>query len=79
MEHFIIMIVKLNFFLVVMHLFHEGEKKLQERMGLSQDISQEMEQYITKNMPKQHQVFFSELFYFIIGSIDTKGRYNHSS
>ncbi len=53
--------------------FHKGEKAIQSRIGLSDDIEAIGRRVIRSFMPEQHQVFFSQLPFIVMGGIDDQG------
>jgi len=53
--------------------FHKGEKMLHSHIGLSDEIEAMGRKVIRSFMPDQHRVFFSQLPYIVIGSVDEQG------
>lgn len=53
--------------------FHKGEKAIQNRIGLSDDIEAIGRRVIRSFMPEQHQVFFSQLPFIVMGGVDDQG------
>jgi len=53
--------------------FHQGEQKLQDRIGLKERQEALGMRIIRPYMPDQHREFFEQLPYMIIGSVDADG------
>lgn len=53
--------------------FHEGEQRLQSRVGKREVMEQFGRQVIRNHMPEQHRQFFSELRYLVVGGVDKDG------
>lgn len=53
--------------------FHQGEKILQQRIGLSDKIEAMGRKVIRSFMPDQHRQFFAQLRYVAMGSVDEEG------
>lgn len=54
--------------------FHEGEKQLQERTGSRERMEQLGRRVIRDHLPEQHQVFYGNLSYLFVGSVDAAGQ-----
>lgn len=54
--------------------FHEGELALQERSGVRERIDRASRRMIRDFMPEEHRLFFEELPFLVIGSLDARGR-----
>jgi len=55
-------------------LFHEGERRLQERLGVRDKIEMIGGRLIRDFMPDEHREFFAELPWMLVGSVDAAGR-----
>ncbi|MBV1876797.1 MAG: pyridoxamine 5'-phosphate oxidase family protein [Pseudomonadales bacterium] len=53
--------------------FHQGEKKIQQRLGVRQSMEQFGRKVIRDHMPQQHQDFYAQLAYLFIGHVDAQG------
>ncbi|KAJ3310096.1 hypothetical protein HDU76_003452 [Blyttiomyces sp. JEL0837] len=56
------------------HTFHKGEAILQKHMGVRQWTEEHMSAIIRPAMPEQHQLFFNQLPYMLMTTIDLDGR-----
>jgi predicted pyridoxine 5'-phosphate oxidase superfamily flavin-nucleotide-binding protein len=54
--------------------FHEGERLLQERLGVRDQIERVGSRVIRDYMPDEHRTFFAHLPWILVGSIDAQGR-----
>lgn len=54
--------------------FHHGEQSVQARMGVREHAELLGSQFILNYLPAQHQEFYAQLPYLLVGSIDTSGR-----
>jgi predicted pyridoxine 5'-phosphate oxidase superfamily flavin-nucleotide-binding protein len=54
--------------------FHEGERLLQERLGVRDKIETIGSRIIRDFMSDEHRAFFAQLPWILVGSIDTAGR-----
>ena len=55
-------------------VFHEGECQLQARVGVRDRMAALGEQVIRSFMPEQHRLFFAQLPFAIVGSVDATGQ-----
>lgn len=53
--------------------FHAGEQALQSRLGVRQQIEEQGQRIIRDYLIEQHQQFFSQLSYIIVGAVDFTG------
>lgn len=53
--------------------FHEGEKQIQQRLGVGEKMESLGRRYVRKYMPEQHQGFYQNLPYVFIGYVDDDG------
>lgn len=54
--------------------FHPGECKIQERLGVRDQVEALGRRLIHDHMPDQHRIFYSKLPMLLVGSIDEAGR-----
>lgn len=54
--------------------FHEGERRLQERLGVRDKIEMIGGRIIRDFMPDEHRAFFAQLPWMLVGSVDAVGR-----
>lgn len=54
--------------------FHPGERSVQERSGMRERIERAGRRMIRDFMPEEHQLFFEELPFLVVGSLDDRGR-----
>ncbi|MCM5682642.1 pyridoxamine 5'-phosphate oxidase family protein [Schlegelella sp. S2-27] len=54
--------------------FHAGERELQARAGLRERMAEIGARVIRDFMPDQHRELFDKLPFFVVGSLDEKGR-----
>jgi uncharacterized protein len=54
--------------------FHSGELIVQERSGMRQRIERAGRRMIRDFMPDEHRLFFEELPFLVVGSLDDRGR-----
>ncbi len=54
--------------------FHDGERLLQERLGVRDKIEMIGSRVIRDFMPDEHRLFFAELPWMLVGSVDARGR-----
>lgn len=54
--------------------FHEGERAIQERVGVRDRISEVGSRVIRNYMPDQHRQFFTQLPFLIAGTVDSAGQ-----
>ena len=53
--------------------FHEGERELQTRVGVRDQLEDMGQRFIRGYLPDEHREFYEQLPYLIIGSIDPAG------
>ena len=53
--------------------FHVGEKEAQTRMGVREQIEKMGNRMIRDHLPKQHQDFYRQLPFLVVGTIDQSG------
>jgi len=53
--------------------WHEGEKCLQEKVGVSKQMETLGPNIIRPFMPEQHRAFFEQLAFVVVGSVDARG------
>ena len=58
----------------VMSPFHEGEREIQTRLGVRDQLEDIGQRFIRSYMPDEHREFYEQLPYLLIGSIDESGR-----
>ncbi len=54
--------------------FHRGEKEIQSRLGIAENMDRLGRRMIHDHMPEEHQAFFSHLPVLAVGTIDSVGR-----
>ncbi len=54
--------------------FHRGEQLVQERSGARERVERAGRRMIRDYMPDEHRIFFEELPFLVVGSIDDGGR-----
>jgi ferredoxin-NADP reductase/predicted pyridoxine 5'-phosphate oxidase superfamily flavin-nucleotide-binding protein/ferredoxin len=54
--------------------FHRGERAIQSRLGVREQMEQQGRRFIRDHLPEQHSMFYRGLPYVLVGSIDDKGR-----
>jgi predicted pyridoxine 5'-phosphate oxidase superfamily flavin-nucleotide-binding protein len=54
--------------------FHEGERAVQERVGVRDRMERLGGRIILDFMPQQHRLFFEEQPFVVVGSLDAEGR-----
>lgn len=55
-------------------VFHEGECLIQARAGVLDRMAALGEQVMRTSMPEQHRIFFAQLPFVIVGSVDVEGQ-----
>jgi predicted pyridoxine 5'-phosphate oxidase superfamily flavin-nucleotide-binding protein len=55
-------------------IFHEGERSLQEQVGVAERLARIGPQAIRGRLPEQHRLFFGQLPFLLIGSVDERGQ-----
>src|SRR5215831_14264835 len=50
--------------------WHEGERVAHARLGLSERMAELGERVLRNFMPDQHRLFFSQLPFLVVGSVD---------
>jgi len=56
------------------HTFHEGERALQELVGVRERLEEIGPRVIRNFMPEQHREFFTQLPFVVAGSVDVHGQ-----
>ena len=54
--------------------FHPGERQVQERLGVRDEMEDFARRVVRNYMPDQHREFYAELPFVLIGSVDGQGR-----
>ncbi|GJL73361.1 MAG: hypothetical protein NMNS01_25600 [Nitrosomonas sp.] len=54
--------------------FHHGEREIQARLGVREQVEDIGQRFIRDYMPDQHRAFYAQLPFLFIGTIDKKGR-----
>ncbi len=54
--------------------FHRGEREIQARLGVREQIEGIGQRFIRDFMPDEHRAFYAQLPFLLIGSIDRTGR-----
>ena len=54
--------------------FHPGEQEIQTRLGMRDEIEDIGQRFIRDHLPEQHQEFYANLPYLVVGSVDDAGR-----
>ncbi len=54
--------------------FHHGEREIQERVGVRDQVEGIGQRFIRDYMPDQHREFYEQLPILLMGSIDRTGR-----
>lgn len=54
--------------------WHAGEKQLQQRAGVAERMETFGRKVIRDHMPEQHRVFYRQLPFVLLGSVDAEGR-----
>jgi predicted pyridoxine 5'-phosphate oxidase superfamily flavin-nucleotide-binding protein len=53
--------------------WHEGERAMQERLGMAERMAEVGPRLIRGHMPDQHREFFEQLPFVLVGSVDERG------
>ncbi|MGJ3250787.1 MAG: pyridoxamine 5'-phosphate oxidase family protein [Elainellaceae cyanobacterium] len=53
--------------------FHPGEQAIQERLGGREKMEDFGRRVIREFLPEQHQQFYAQLSYFLVGTVDSEG------
>jgi uncharacterized protein len=53
--------------------FHAGELAIQARFGAQERMDKQARRMVRDYLPEQHQQFFAQLSYLIVGTVDTVG------
>lgn len=53
---------------------HDGERAVQQRVGVHERMGEVMSQVVRNHMPEQHRELFCKLPTLLVGSVDTQGR-----
>jgi uncharacterized protein len=54
--------------------FHEGERAVQQRVGVAEKVASSGRRVIRNAMPDQHREFFAQLPFVLAGSVDQEGQ-----
>ena len=54
--------------------FHQGEREIQSRLDMREQIEDVGQRFIRDYLPDQHREFYRELPYLVVGSVDADGR-----
>ncbi|MGC6328556.1 pyridoxamine 5'-phosphate oxidase family protein [Rhizorhabdus sp. FW153] len=54
-------------------VWHEGERRIQERLGVAERIAEVGTRVIRDHMPDQHRAFYAQLPFILAGSVDGSG------
>lgn len=54
--------------------FHAGELVIQARLGVQTQMDKQARRVVRDYLPQQHQQFYSQLPYLIVGTVDASGR-----
>ncbi|MCG8590086.1 MAG: hypothetical protein MJE66_12415, partial [Proteobacteria bacterium] len=54
--------------------FHAGEKEVQRRMGVADEIEPWARKVVRPYLPEQHRVFYAELPFLVAAARDVRGR-----
>lgn len=54
--------------------WHEGEKRLQEQVGVAERMEAFGQKVIRDHMPDQHRVFYHQLPFIVAGAVDAQGK-----
>lgn len=53
--------------------WHEGERLIQEKVGVAQRMDEIGRRVVRDHMPAQHQAFYAQLPFIVLGSVDGRG------
>lgn len=56
-----------------MSAFHAGETAIQQRAGFGEQVASVGQRFIRDAMPEQHQLFFAQLPFAVLGVLDAQG------
>ena len=56
------------------HVQHSGEKYVQRKRGVPPTVPSFLAQIMSSDMPEEHSLFFSQLMYFCIATLDSRRR-----
>ncbi len=54
--------------------FHAGELAIQARLGVQTQMDKQARRVVRDYLPQQHQQFYSQLPYLLVGTVDASGR-----
>lgn len=54
-------------------VFHDGERHVQERLGIADEVAEYSSGFIRSEMPEQHRAFFENGPLVVLGMLDEKG------
>ncbi|MEC3948873.1 FAD-binding oxidoreductase [Sphingobium sp. HWE2-09] len=54
-------------------VWHEGERFIQEKLGVAERMASVGQRVIRDHMPDQHRAFYAQLLFIVLGSVDAAG------
>lgn len=54
-------------------VWHEGERMIQEKLGVAERMASVGKRFIRDHMPDQHRTFYAQLPFLVLGSVDEAG------
>ena len=54
--------------------FHRGEQEVQERLGVRDKIEAFARKVVRDHLPEQHQAYYAQLPFLLLGTLDSRGR-----
>ena len=54
--------------------FHHGEREVQARLGVREQVEQIGQRFIRDYLPDEHRDFYRQLPLLLVGSVDADGR-----
>ena len=54
--------------------FHDGERQVQERLGVRDKVETLARRAVRDHMPDQHRAFYEKLPFVLVGTVDKNGR-----
>ena len=54
--------------------FHRGEREIQSRLGVREQMEAQGRRFIRDHLPEQHQEFYRALPFILLGTVDSSGR-----
>ena len=55
-------------------VFHAGERAVQQRAGVAERMAEVGPRVIRQALPEQHRMFFAQLPFLVVGSVDAEGQ-----